>query len=162
MADDAPPSARERDTTAIVDAAIELFADRGPSGVSLREVAARAGVNYGLIHQYIGNKDDLLRLVMRRVSEATAAQFATAASPGDALAQTIAAGTSATPYLRMLARTLLDGHDPAELLGRSPALSELIRQLVAQAPDDVGAGEVGARDPDDAAVRGAAVTSGLI
>ena len=48
--------------------ATELFAARGPSAVSLREIAAHAGVNFGLIHQYIGTKDNLLRLAFQRAS----------------------------------------------------------------------------------------------
>jgi AcrR family transcriptional regulator len=55
-----------------VEAAIELFSRRGPDAVLLREVATAAGVNYGLIYQYIGTKDDLLRLAFRSVSENTA------------------------------------------------------------------------------------------
>ena len=58
-------SARERTTEALVAAAMRLFGERGPGAVSLREVAAEAGVNYGLIHQYVGTKDDLLALVIK-------------------------------------------------------------------------------------------------
>jgi len=36
------------------------MADQSPSSVSLREVAARAGVNYGLIHRHFGTKDRLI------------------------------------------------------------------------------------------------------
>ena len=53
--------ARARVIGRLVAAARPLFASRGPSAVSLREVAAAAGVNYGLIYQYVGTKDDLLR-----------------------------------------------------------------------------------------------------
>jgi AcrR family transcriptional regulator len=52
----------------LVAAAVELFAKEGPDGVALRQVASAAGVNYGLIHQYIGTKDDQLRHVFRSVS----------------------------------------------------------------------------------------------
>src|SRR6185312_146640 len=62
----------------LVAAAVELFAKEGPDGVALRQVASAAGVNYGLIHQYIGTKDDLLRLVVRSVSEQAAERLSTA------------------------------------------------------------------------------------
>lgn len=50
---------------AILVAAGELFSTRGPSQVSLREVAERAGVNYGLIHHYFGTKEALMSELMR-------------------------------------------------------------------------------------------------
>ena len=61
-----------------MSAAAELFAARGPDGVSLREIAAHAGLNYGLIHQYVGSKDELLRLVIAQSTSTTAARFAQA------------------------------------------------------------------------------------
>ena len=38
-------------------------------------------------------------------------------------------GTERTPYVSMLAWTLLQGRDPNSLLGGSPALSSLLAQL---------------------------------
>src|SRR5437016_1868617 len=52
--------------TALLDAAIALLAERGTYGVSLREVAKRAGVNYGLVHYYFATKHDLLREALDR------------------------------------------------------------------------------------------------
>ncbi len=46
-------------------AAAKHFAQKG-AGASLREIAAEAGVNLGLIHRHFGNKDDLLREVLAR------------------------------------------------------------------------------------------------
>jgi AcrR family transcriptional regulator len=124
----------------LADAAMELFSARGPNRVSLREVAAAAGVNYGLIHQYIGSKEDLLALVFRRASEDWAEQFAGAPTLSDALAWQFRR-QSAT-YVRMLTHSLLDGHDPARLIGRSPALQAMSQRLSAEAelhagPDDL-------------------------
>src|SRR4051812_9842318 len=93
-------AARERDIGALVEAATDLFAERGPAATSLRDVAARAGVNYGLIHQYIGTKDDLLRLVVERVSVETAERVAAGTSVADLVSDVVHGGAS--PYLRML------------------------------------------------------------
>ena len=113
----------------LLDAATALFGARGPDAVSLREVAAEAGVNYGLIHQYVGSKDDLLRLVCRSVSEQTAAGFAEAADLDAVLDRLSGAAPGPSPYTTMLTWALLQGHDAAELLGRSPALSALAERL---------------------------------
>lgn len=146
---------RERTVQALVRSATELFAARGPAAVSLREVAAHAGVNFGLIHQYIGTKDDLLRLAFRSASENAASRYADAASLSAAVDQLMRPTATPSPYVRMLAWALLEGHEPTELLGRSPALASL-RQLLG----DHNAGEIeGDGDVDDPRVRVAAVTA---
>jgi len=48
---------------AVLDSAADLFARRGVSQVTLRDVAADAEVNLGLISRYIGSRDDLVRSV---------------------------------------------------------------------------------------------------
>jgi AcrR family transcriptional regulator len=149
----APPPARERVVAQLVAAAMPLFAERGPKQVSLREIAAAAGVNYGLIHQYVGTKQDLLALVFRRASQDWAEQFANAPTLEDALDWQFRPH-SAT-YVRMLTHALLEGDDPARLLGRSPASSEMSRRLATEAGG--GAGRDG--DPrDDPRIQAAALT----
>ena len=51
----APPETRSR----IVEAALEVFTERGFEGASTRKIASRAGVNHGLIPYYFGNKKKL-------------------------------------------------------------------------------------------------------
>jgi AcrR family transcriptional regulator len=132
-----PPAAgREAAVAKLVDAAGELFARNGPDGVSLREVASAAGVNYGLIHQYIGTKDDLLRLVFRSVSEHAADRFNAADDVDAALDELIGTGSRPSRYVSMLAWALLQGRDATELLGRSPALGALLERIDAVADHD--------------------------
>ena len=113
----------------LVAAAATLFAEYGPDGVSLRQVAAKAGVNYGLLHQYVGTKDDLLRLVFRSVSESAAGRFAEAGDLDAALDAFAGAGPEPSQYVRMLAWALLQGRDAEGLLGRSPALATLLARI---------------------------------
>jgi AcrR family transcriptional regulator len=118
----------------LVAAAIELFSRSGPDAVSLRKIASEAGVNYGLIHQYIGSKEDLLRLAFRSVSEQTAERLAAAPTVDSALDELVRPRPRPSQYVRMLAWALLQGHDSQALLGRSPALATLFQRLA-------GAGE---------------------
>ena len=67
---------REVTTDAILDAAGQLFAARGYSGVTVREIAERAGVSHALVHQYVGSKADILRGVLTR-NEGTLVSSAT-------------------------------------------------------------------------------------
>ena len=57
---------REETTTAILDAAEELFSRRDPTRVTVREIAEKAGVTHPLVHQYVGSKSDILDAVIKR------------------------------------------------------------------------------------------------
>lgn len=48
----------------LITAAGDLLAEVGPRAASVRSIAARAGVNHGLVHHYFGSKDALLRAAM--------------------------------------------------------------------------------------------------
>jgi AcrR family transcriptional regulator len=59
---------------AILDAALEAFAQRGYDGVSVRELNRQIGVSHNLVHHYFGSKDALWRAAidygLSRVNEA--------------------------------------------------------------------------------------------
>jgi AcrR family transcriptional regulator len=120
---------REEVVRRLVAAAVRLFAKDGPDGVALRQVASAAGVNYGLIHQYIGTKDDLLRLVFRSVSEQAAERFASASDLEGVLDELIRSRRNPSAYAALLGWALLQGRDAHALLGRSPALGVLVERL---------------------------------
>jgi AcrR family transcriptional regulator len=50
----------------ILDAAERLFADRGPVSVSIRDIAAEAGLPHSAIYRYFEGKDEVLRQVLAR------------------------------------------------------------------------------------------------
>ncbi len=54
-ASSAAPETRQR----IVEAALDVFTERGFDGASTRQIASRAGVNHGLIPYYFGSKKKL-------------------------------------------------------------------------------------------------------
>jgi AcrR family transcriptional regulator len=63
-----PRRAEQRDThAAIMDAATALFARRGYDAVSLRELAAVAGVDVATVQHHAGTKADLYRACFARV-----------------------------------------------------------------------------------------------
>lgn len=53
----------------IRDAAAELFAERGFTGTSMRDIAARFDMNPGSLYVYIGSKEQLLQSIVDFVSE---------------------------------------------------------------------------------------------
>ncbi|MFE4329970.1 TetR/AcrR family transcriptional regulator [Streptomyces sp. NPDC056831] len=65
----APPSGeRRRDAAAtrrrLLEAARDLFAERGYEGTTVRSIAERAGVNQALLFRYFGSKQGLLTEVL--------------------------------------------------------------------------------------------------
>lgn len=50
----------------ILDAAERLFAERGPVSVSMRDIAAEAGISHSAIYRYFENRDELLLRVLQR------------------------------------------------------------------------------------------------
>lgn len=70
MADDALPAPRwrrrkEARPQEIVDAALDVFTERGFAAARLDEVAKRAGVSKGTLYLYFPNKEELFKAVVR-------------------------------------------------------------------------------------------------
>jgi AcrR family transcriptional regulator len=109
--------------TAILDAAGELLADRNPREVTVRDVAERALVNHALVHRHFGTKDELLRAVLVRRSEAFGRAAADIGSGADSM---LALLTENADYWRILARFVLDA---PELLPDLPAGAMVLARL---------------------------------
>jgi len=103
-----PPRGREQVTRALLDAAMELFALRGPAAVSVREVAARARVNHALVFRHFGSKDGLVKAVWERVVEDLGGRVGGVPDYPGMVTLTEALAESETTW-RLLARALLDG-----------------------------------------------------
>src|SRR6516225_12117070 len=75
---------REATTAALIDAARDLFADRGYANVGTEEIVQRAGVTRGaLYHHFRGGKEELFRAVVVQVSAETARRVRDAARSDD-------------------------------------------------------------------------------
>jgi AcrR family transcriptional regulator len=72
-----------------LEAAHELFAERGYAAVTMDEIAAAVGVTKPLLYNYFGNKERLYIACMERAGDALIATIAAAVgrteNPGDAL-----------------------------------------------------------------------------
>lgn len=58
--------AKAKTIRAIMDAAVQEFAEKGYSGATTRSIAAAAGISNGLIIQYFGSKENLLCTIVNR------------------------------------------------------------------------------------------------
>lgn len=135
--------------TALIDAAIELIAERGVAGFSLAEVSRRLGVTVAAPYRHFADREELLVAIAERAAGELAAAVRTAAATGDDPAARLtsagrgyirfaaehvplfqalfAAGFDKTrhPELDDAARPILDGFlAPARELVRSDAAAE--------------------------------------
>jgi TetR/AcrR family fatty acid metabolism transcriptional regulator len=76
------PGPRRDKREAILDAAIQVFAQRGYHGSRVSDIAREAGIAYGLVYHYFRNKEEILRSIFEeRWSGFLEAVEAIAASP---------------------------------------------------------------------------------
>ncbi|MFL6203821.1 MAG: helix-turn-helix domain-containing protein [Acidimicrobiales bacterium] len=135
----APSRARPRGRTevvnALLDAATGLFAARGPSAVSLRDVAREANVNLGLIHRYIGGKQDLLGMVLERRPGMPALQPGPPRTPDELVSLILELIAADAAYTKVVMRATLDGFDVPQLPVAFPVVERAVTALRAQLPE---------------------------
>lgn len=75
-ADTDSPRRRRKDARPqeLLDAALDLFVEKGFAGTRIEEVAARAGVSKGTLYLYFPSKEELLKAVIRHNLSLTIAQ----------------------------------------------------------------------------------------
>ncbi len=115
---------RDAVRAAILVAASRRFAAQGMRA-SLRDIAADAGVNLGLIHRHFGNKDDLVRAVLARHADAGVAMVQEEPDVATAARRIFAGSGTGTAYLRIVAWLLLDGPPVAGYQDRFPTIDAL-------------------------------------
>ena len=125
---DSPPRGRDAIVDAVCKAGAELFAAHGPAAVSSREIASRAGVNYGLIHRHFGSREQLVSDVMTRLSADLSAALEEGRLSGRSVLDTLAEHPG---YARALARAALDGIDMATIQDAHPILERLLPAVTA-------------------------------
>jgi AcrR family transcriptional regulator len=126
------PVGREQVMGVVLAAAAELFAERGPAATSIRDIAARAAVNHGLIYRHFGSKETLISAVLDQLSAQTAILVEQASPPAE-----IAAAVER--HWRVLARAILDGYPVGELQHHFPLINKLIDEARHHTTNDVAA-----------------------
>jgi AcrR family transcriptional regulator len=127
------PQGRDAVRAAVLDAAAEHFAAHG-ANASLRDIAAEAGVNLGLIHRHFGNKDDLLQAVLDEQRRVGADFVTTAPDAATAVRQIFEATVYAGQHVRTLAWLVLDDEQQLSLHHEYPTIAAL-RDMVGDDPD---------------------------
>ncbi len=92
----------------------------------MREIAARADVNPGLVHRYFGSKQNLMRAAMAQSQNAIAAKLARMADVRRDLDVLYRATVGEKEFIAVLARASLDGTLPDFPAGY-PTMAGLVR-----------------------------------
>jgi AcrR family transcriptional regulator len=108
---------------AVLAAARDLIAERGPSRVSLREIAEAANVNAGLVFQYVGTKEALVAEVFRRSSSSVETRLAQVTSLDEAI--DVLVRDPVDSDIRLLVWAALEADEPERLFGISSGLTAL-------------------------------------
>jgi AcrR family transcriptional regulator len=125
----------------ILAAARDLFAAHGVDGVSVRRIAAEAGVDHALVHRYFGAKDDMVAAIllaegerMSRMGRSNADGTASLTALHEVLLHAVTEGR--TSVLLML-RAEIDGLRPECMLEGAPLrpLALLQQWLAEHAPE---------------------------
>jgi AcrR family transcriptional regulator len=121
----------DRSRRALVEAAARLLPEQTPSTISGRELAAEAGVNYGLIHHHFGGKEAVLRAGMIALRD----DFIDTHDDVESIRLLV---ENPHPYLRALARSHIDYPDTVASVGEFPlgeALVDVVSRRLANADE---------------------------
>lgn len=151
---------------AIVEAAAALFCEQGYRFVSLREIAAKAGISHPALLKHFSGREELLAEVVRRFDAGQAASGAPASSPAgelrfDVEARRQEATAGFVPFFAALVGEASAPSHPLHetMRERTAALIERRRVALAEA---LAAGTLGdGRDPRREAIRLTAAWAGL-
>ena len=135
---------REQTTADILDAAEKLFSERGFTAVTVRDIAAEAGVSHALVHRYLGSKQDVYRAILALNEGAFVASAADHDELLTATSLMLREGLAhQRRYVRLIAHSALHGLSYDRTAGRFSASERLVELAQASA-----AAEGADRDPD--------------
>ncbi|MBL8583380.1 MAG: transcriptional regulator BetI [Rhizobiaceae bacterium] len=126
---------------ALIDAAIAVIGERGSLGVTMAEIAGRAGVSSALAHHYFGAKGDLIQATMRHLltelgSDACTALRA-ARTPRERVGAVIAVNFSPTQFRPETIAAWLAFYVEAQ---QSPELRRLLKVYARRLHSDLMSG----------------------
>lgn len=113
-ATNARPRGRDEVRAAVLAATRELVAERGLDRFSVRDIAARAGINHALVHRYFGTKAEVVEQMLaeesRAVTDAVAQSGVGASGSGlrDVVSSLLDVLSDRPTYWRALTNAVLD------------------------------------------------------
>ena len=130
---------REDVSEALIEAAAALASERGSGRVTVRDIAARAGVNATFVHRYYGSKQNLMRAATRRAQERLAARIEEVPDVVEGAAAIVHATLRERELIATLTRAALDGVF-ADVPAGNPAMARLLERFQREAAVRGGGG----------------------
>ena len=122
--------------TRLLDAVEVLCTAKAPSNVTMREVAATAGLSLGVAYRYYASREELFGAAMDRMADRIVAA-ATGDTPMTSVNALWRALDDHPAFPRMLTSLVLEGRNVSEVMSRHPLMRDIAR----------AAGDQGLRDP---------------
>jgi len=119
---------REEVSEALLEAAAALASERGSGHVTVRDIAARAGVNATFVHRYYGSKQHLMRAAMQHAQERLAARIEEVPDVVEGAAAIVHATLRERELIATLVRATLDGMF-ADIPAGDPAMTVLLERF---------------------------------
>ncbi len=129
---------RTKTKARIANAAGQLFSEHGTEAVSVREIAARAGVSHTLVHKYFGTKEELVRVVIGARDDRFAGLLSQVSSDRETLRETTRSVLRSREQLRTTMYAALEGRSSEEVGGFSPAMGVFIQRFMGERRGDAG------------------------
>ncbi len=133
MSEENAPAGRRRDSAAtraaLLSAAQELFAERGFERATVRDIAARAGVNQALLFRYFGTKEELFRASITDRGRRVLAEGPDDALLGRMLERMLQPEETAAQGYWLQAALRSSGHDEGTAAIRAQLGQEYVRAL---------------------------------
>lgn len=132
------PFGKEATIEALLEAADALFGEKGPSAVSVREIAARANVNQALVHRHFGSKEALLDAILDKHMQASKEALGRGDTPETALQNLLEYLVAQPAFTRTFAHLLLEQRPLEQFVRQTGGTSDLVARLskTGIAPDD--------------------------
>jgi AcrR family transcriptional regulator len=123
--------------------AVETLCETGsPSDVTMRQIAAEAGVSVGLAYHHFDSRIDLFGATLARIGSSFAASASVPTEPADVVHALLAAMDERPAFTRIVSWSILRGEDVGAAMGKHPLVAMIAARGAAdghERPQDLAA-----------------------
>jgi AcrR family transcriptional regulator len=108
-----------------LDAVERICTDRSPSTLTMRSIAAEAGVSLGAAYNHFESKEELIGAALDRLAPRLTALGTSASDPAEALAALLHAMRENAAFPRLLTWLLLEGRNVSDVMTGHPLMRDV-------------------------------------